>query len=646
MADETRSVIIDVEVESKDFDKEIGSINTSLKQNQQEIKELSKDYENNATRIAELQATNRDLAKSKQQLVKESRTEANSLDALRLKTANLTKERNGLDRSSQEGEKRFQELNKEILANTESLKEAEEAGGDFRRNVGNYGSALDRVIPGFSGLTQGIQASTRAALAFIATPLGLILGGIALAIAAVTSAFRDSEEGQNRFAEIMGVINVILGNFQDLLADLGEEIIDAFSNPGESIQAFGKLILENITNRFEGLIELIPNLAKAVTLLFEGNFAEAGEVALNAVVKVGLGVADITTKISDAAVAVAEFAQATIREGNEAILVAQKRAEADILARDLLIERAKIESEIALLRLQSRQEDELTAEQRKQALLDAQVLEDELLVKEKEVLQLRSDAQTLENTFSRSTKENLDAEAQAIAAVSQVEAARLNQQRQTQRELNRLNKEILANISREEKAEVKAFEDTIKRIAAEQDAKEKAAKEEEAREKELREVKKEIGESVLETTIDALGESSRVGKIAATIQAGINVAEAVTKALASAPPPFNFIAAGAVGAAGAIQIAKINRANTIGSNGSSVGSPSAGSSSLPPDIAAIVNRTPETVSNVSDPVQSEQAQVQGVSNAVSNIPAPQVAVVDINEAQSNRAVKLTESNLA
>jgi len=52
-------------------------------------------------------------------------------------------------------------------------------------------------------------------------------------------------------------------------------------------------------------------------------------------------------------------------------------------------------------------------------------------------------------------------------------------------------------------------------------------------------------------------ELAVVGKIAATAMAIMNTSEAVTKALASAPPPFNFALAAAVGAAGAVQIATI-----------------------------------------------------------------------------------------
>ncbi len=54
------------------------------------------------------------------------------------------------------------------------------------------------------------------------------------------------------------------------------------------------------------------------------------------------------------------------------------RAKADKIERNLIVDRSKLESEIALLRLKSREEEKCSAAERKQALLDAQKLEDQL----------------------------------------------------------------------------------------------------------------------------------------------------------------------------------------------------------------------------------------------------------------------------
>jgi hypothetical protein len=268
------------------------------------------------------------------------------------------------------------------------------------------------------------------------------IGALVLLVTSLTAAFTGSEEGQNKFAKIMSVIGALTGNLVDLLADLGEKIISAFENPVESLKAFGNLIKDNLVTRFEGLINLIPNLGKAIEQLFKGNFSEAGKIAADSVGQVALGMESVTDTVTNATNAVKKFAEEQVKEGKAAAQVADMRAKADKIERKLIVSRSKLESEIALLRLKSRQEDQFSAEERKQALLDAQVLEDSLLDKETEFLELRRDAQIAENTFSRSNKENLTLEAEAIAAVNRQQASRANTARQVQREVNTISKQI------------------------------------------------------------------------------------------------------------------------------------------------------------------------------------------------------------
>jgi hypothetical protein len=77
----------------------------------------------------------------------------------------------------------------------------------------------------------------------------------------------------------------------------------------------------------------------------------------------------------------------------------------------------------------------------------------------------------MENTFSRSNKENLDAEAAAKAEVSKVESARLNVARQIQRELNKLNKEAARDAEAEIKKQEARDKEDLERLAAFEQAK-------------------------------------------------------------------------------------------------------------------------------------------------------------------------------
>jgi len=350
---------------------------------------------------------------------------------------------------------------KDSQKNVENLNEGLEKTS---MDLGGVENAADRASGGMVSGFKGVISTMKGVIVGFKTMRGAIiatgLGALVIAVTSLAAAFTGSEAGQNKFAKIMGVIGALTGNIVDLMADLGEAIISVFENPVESLKSFGKLIKDNLVTRFEGLINLIPNLGRAVEQLFKGNFSEAGKIAADSVGQVVLGVESITDTVVNATNAVKEFTAEQIKEGKAAAKVADMRAEADKIERGLIVDRSKLESEIAQLRLKSRQEEEFSAAERKQALLDAQVLEDELLDKETTYLELRRDAQLLENTFSRTNKENLTLEAEAIAAVNRQQAARANTARQVQREVNTITKQIQA----EDKA-----------IAAEAAAKEKEA---------------------------------------------------------------------------------------------------------------------------------------------------------------------------
>jgi hypothetical protein len=359
------------------------------------------------------------------------------------------------------------QLNKEIKTTNSNLKETNEATTGLTNQLDKMtGGAISGFKGVVSSVQKGVMAMKSLKVAIAATGIGLLI----VAVGALTAAFRGSEEGQNKLAKIMGVIGVLTGNLVDLLADLGDIIIEAFENPQETIENFANAIKTNIINRITGLLNLLPSLGEAISLVFDGEFRAAGKVAANAVGQVVLGVENVTDKIKEAGDALVEFGKQNAEEARQGAQVADMRAKADKIERNLLVERSKLESQIAALRLKSRQEEEFSAEERKQALLDAQALEDSLLEQETEYLTLRAEAQIMENTFARSNKENLDAEANAIAAVNRMNAARLNQQRQTQRELNRVNKEI----ERDKKAKEAAEAARQKKAAAAEAARIKA----------------------------------------------------------------------------------------------------------------------------------------------------------------------------
>ena len=337
-------------------------------------------------------------------------------------------------------------------------KEVKQTSSDTNALTGQLDKLTGGAISGFKKMTGTLKAVTTGFKGMRAAIISTGIGALIIGIMALAAAFKGSEEGQNKFNKIMTVIGAITGNLVDLLADLGEAIINTFTNPVEAVKSFSKSVKEFVTDRIDGIIDSMGLLGGAIKKAFSGDFKGALKDAKDGFVKLNNNINPVVMAVNAASKAVVNFTKEQIKEGKAAAKVADMRAKADKIERDLIVERSELESEIALLRLKSREEDKYTAEERKQALLDAQALEDTLLDKETEYLELRRDAQIAENTFSRSNKENLNKEAEAIAAVNRQVAARANKARQVQREVNTISKQITA----EEKAEAakqKAIQD-------------------------------------------------------------------------------------------------------------------------------------------------------------------------------------------
>jgi len=361
----------------------------------------------------------------------------------------------------------------------------------------NFKSSLGSVATGFKGVGAAITASG--------------IGLLVTVIGSLIAAFKGSEEGQNKFAKLMGVIGAVVGNVIDLFADFGDFIIDLFSGNGAAmskLKSFGSAIFSVIGLPIKNVIDIVKSLGAALGSLFSGDISGAFEDLKKGVEDVKGNFNEAKEAVLDATDAVKEFAKQNLEEAKAASNVADMRAKADKLERELLVDKAKLENEIAQLRLKSRQEDSVTATQRRQALIDAQELEDQLLKKETEVLNLRADAIAQENTFARSNKENLNAEAEAKAAVIRQEARRTNAARATQRELNRVNRELAAQARAEAKekqalidAEIKAEEARLDSIQKLEDKYKKANEDLDAK---TEEQKLELEKSRALAEIDAL----------------------------------------------------------------------------------------------------------------------------------------------
>ena len=336
-----------------------------------------------------------------------------------------------------------------------SVKELDNNIKKTDKSTSGLSSSLDKMtggaVSGFKAMKAGLVSSIKSFKSLRVAIIGTGIGALIIAILAVKQAFTSSEEGQNKFAKIMAVIGSITGNLSDLLSNLGMRIISVFENPKQSIKDFANLIKDNIINRFQGILELIPMLGKSIKQLFKGDFSGAAETATNAVAKVVLGTDNLTDSIRGASNALKTLGKEVADDAKKSADIADKRAKADVIERNLIVERAKANRNIAELRFKSEQRDKFSAEERVNFLKQASKIDEEITGKEIAAAKLRAEAKIAENKLSNSTKEDLTEEENLKAKVIQLDIQRLNLAKRLQTQIQTAQNEVKAQMTAEAK---------------------------------------------------------------------------------------------------------------------------------------------------------------------------------------------------
>ena len=331
------------------------------------------------------------------------------------------------------------------VGETQKLKTGiNDVGASSGALTGKLDAMTGGAVSGFRNMVGGIKG---VALGFKSVGVAIALSGLGLlviTISAIIAAFKSSEAGQNKFAKLMGVIGSVTGNLIDILSDFGELAIGVFENPVQSIKNLGNLIKDNIINRFNGMLELIPAVGKAIGLFFTGKFEEAGIVAVNAMSKVALGVTDVSGKLGKLVKGTKEYAEQLKKDAQLAGVIADKRAKADTVERNLILERAKADQKMADLKNKAEEKNKYSQAERLKFLKEASAIEDDLTAKEIQVAVLRRDALVSENTLSKSNKEALTAESEAMAKVIELDTKRLQSQKNLTTKISSLQSQAAA----------------------------------------------------------------------------------------------------------------------------------------------------------------------------------------------------------
>ena len=460
MAEEKVTLIeVDIDIDkavagSKALAEEVAVLKSQTNQAKKEQGEFSKEYIKYNAALKSAQKEQRTQNNLIEKSISANVAAEGSIDQLRSQLAVTSVQWAKLSKNERLNTDEGKKLTKQKLDLTNALKGEEEATGDARRNVGNYKDGLSQATSATSQFVPIIGKATTAAkglgvgLNLMLGPFGLVIAAIALIVKGLQAFFSSSEDGQNKLLKLQAIFKTVFGNLNDILSSVGEKIVAIFENPKEALKSLGEFIKQNLINRFVGLLELIPQLGKAIGKLFKGEFAEAGKIAADAVAKVAFGVEDFTDKavagFNKAKEAVSAFIKEQEREIDIAQRLADQQANLDKQIRNNLVLEAKDRLKLAQLKNDIDDKSANAAEARLKLIDEENKILDDILARNINIAKQKLSIQQAQNALSNSTKEDLNAEAQLLADIYNIEAAITAQRKEAVAKRLEAEREIIA----------------------------------------------------------------------------------------------------------------------------------------------------------------------------------------------------------
>jgi uncharacterized protein YhaN len=482
--------------------------------------------------------------------------------------------------------KEIQKLNKEVA----------EGNKDTKQGLQDVEKASDKTAGGVKKISSALKA--------------LGIGLIVAAFAKFTEVLNQNQKVADFFSTTFETLSLAFNDFFNFIFDNVGGVVNAFksifNDPVESIKSFGKAIVNNIVERFKSAIDAIGFLGTAIKKVFEGDFAGAAESAKNA----GKELFDVVTGVDDSfdktVETVTKVAEATTNYVKETVNAAQanvelgKQAEIARVRQQGIIESFDRQAEkLRQVRDDERNtiNDRIAANNRLKETLDEQ---EEAMLKQVDLQIAAAQAEFDKNQNQENTIALLEAQQEKQAVLAQIEGFRSeqksneaalerelldlnqsnidakveranaerdfnaeqieNEQLRLQTQLDNLEKEKQAEIERLEnkkklyKEGTQAFADADNELKAYQ---QEAGNREIEIDRKLAKAKEQNITNALGSIANIVGQNSKFGKGIAIVQAIRDTFAGANKALASAPPPFNFIQAAAVVASGIANVKTI-----------------------------------------------------------------------------------------
>ena len=273
-----------------------------------------------------------------------------------------------LDLATGQALKSVEGLNKKLKATNKEITQTEQKGNKFTNTLGKGFRGVGKAVTGFGN--------------------ALKKAGIGLAVAAfakLADVLTRNQTAIDFFTTANNALNIAFNDFINLVIGQGQNIVNffkaIFEDPVGSMKDFGQSVKDNITERFNSLLDTLGFLASAVKKVFARDFAGA----LEDVKKAGKESVDILTGVDDSVDKVAKTTSKIIKvtKGYTSEITKQAKAQTELnkSARVAEAENAKLLQQFDLQAEKQRQlrddtsasiEDRIAANKRLGEVLDEQ----------------------------------------------------------------------------------------------------------------------------------------------------------------------------------------------------------------------------------------------------------------------------------
>ena len=204
--------------------------------------------------------------------------------------ADYKKELRNIDVSTEKGVKDFQALAEKIKGINQELKDMDAMKGDYQRNVGNYKSALEGVIPPLKGVNDAMGLMSKQPILGIITLLAPL-------ITKITDELKNNKNAMDSVKKLMKSFKPIIKVFEGALQKIAELAADALGwvtkfvkgalpqlkSIVSGVAGVGNAILQFLIWPIKQSIEAFKGLGNIIRDVFTGQWDKIKDDAKNAI---------------------------------------------------------------------------------------------------------------------------------------------------------------------------------------------------------------------------------------------------------------------------------------------------------------------------------------------------------------------------